>query len=208
MAEHRKAQHQAPRPARRGEKAHRWAAALVAGALALPAWAAGTPEPGEPLPSFSAEDLLGQEHSSQEYVGRPTLLVAITDKNAGDEMKHWFDAADAHAPASVQRESIISIHVPFFVGLGAVRHRVQPRVPQPFWDDTLLDRDGGMARTLGLASSREPYVFALDAHGRVLALVHGKADSPDAARIWSSLNTSKNSKDTSSQGAPHAPGEK
>jgi hypothetical protein len=180
----------------------------VAGALALPAWAEAPPEPGQPLPSFTAEDLLGQEHSSQEYVGQPTLLVAITDKNAGDEMKHWFDAADAHAPGSIQRESIISIHVPFFVGIGAVRHRVQPRVPQEFWDDTLLDRDGDMARTLGLASSREPYVFALDSRGRVLALVHGKADSPDAARIWSSLNTPKNPKGTSSQAVPHAPDEK
>lgn len=179
------------RKANHGWKAGRWMAVLVAGALALPAWAAGTPQPGEPLPSFTAEDLLGQKHSSQEYTGQRTLLVAITDKNAGDEMQHWFDAADAHAPASVQRESIVSLHVPFFVGIGAVRHRVQPRVPRQFWDDTLVDRDGDMARTLGLASSKEPYVFALDERGQVLALVHGKADSPDAARIWSSLNKPK-----------------
>jgi hypothetical protein len=141
-------------------------------------------------------------------VGRPTLLVAITDKDAGDEMKRWFDAADAHAPASVQRESIISIHTPFFVGLGTVRDRVQPRVPEQYWGDTLVDRDGGMAKTLGLDSSHEPYVFALDARGQVLALVHGKADSPDAARIWSSLNSPKTPQDTSSQPTPHVPGEK
>lgn len=208
MAAHEKAPHQTQRDSHRRGKARRWAAVLAAGALALPAWAAAPPAPGEPLPSFTAEDVLGQQHSSQEYVGKPTLLVAITDKNAGDEMQHWFDAADTHAPASVQRESIISLHLPFFVGIGTLRHRVRPRVPKQFWDDTLVDRDGDLAQTLGLASSREPYVFALDAHGRVLALVHGKADSPDAARIWSSLDGSKNTKDTSSQAAPHAPGEK
>jgi len=170
----------------------------MAGALALPAWAADTPEPGAPLPSFTAKDLLGQEHSSQEYQGQRTLLVAITDKNAGDEMQRWFDAADAHAPASVQRESIISLRLPFFVSLGTARNPARPKVPRQYWDDTLMDRDGALARTLGLASSKAPYVFALDEHGRVLASAHGTPDSPEAQRIWSSLSGAR------ATGAPSA----
>jgi hypothetical protein len=165
-----------------------WKGVLAASALALPAGAANGPGVGQPLPGFTGKDLLGQEHSSQEYTGRPTLLVAITDKDAGEEMRRWFEAADQHAPDSVQRESIISLHLPFFVGTGAVRRRVQAQVPRPFWDDTLLDRDGTLAGTLGLGSSREPYVIALDGQGQVLAVVNGKADSPQASRIWSSLN--------------------
>jgi len=165
-----------------------WKVVLMASALALPAGAANGPGVGQPLPGFTGKDLLGQEHSSQEYAGQPTLLVAITDKNAGDEMRRWFEAADQHAPGSVQRESIISLHLPFFVGVGTVRRRVQAQVPRPFWDDTLLDRDGTLARTLGLGSSKEPFVIALDGQGRVLAVVNGKADSPQASRIWSSLN--------------------
>lgn len=161
---------------------------LTASALALQAGAADGPRAGQPLPGFTGKDLLGQEHSSAEYEGQPTLLVAITDKNAGDEMRRWFEAADQHAPESVQRESIISLHLPFFVGMGTVRRRVQEQVPRPFWDDTLLDRNGALAGTLGLGSSKEPYVFALDASGQVLAAVNGKADSPQASRIWSSLN--------------------
>lgn len=106
-------------------------------------------------------------------------------------MRRWFEAADQHTSASVQRESIISLRLPFFVSLGMVRDRVQAQVPRPFWDDTLLDRDGAMAETLGLDSSKEPYVFALDANGRVLSVVHGTADSPQAARIWSSLDTTR-----------------
>ncbi|MFE8597377.1 TlpA family protein disulfide reductase [Archangium violaceum] len=166
-----------------------WTVALTACALALPAGAADGPGVGQPLPGFTGKDVLGQQHSSQEYMGKPTLLVAITDKNAGDEMRQWFDAADQHAPASVQRESIISLHLPFFVGMGTVRRRVQAQVPRQFWDDTLVDRDGTLAGTLGLGSSQEPYVIALDARGQVLAVVNGKADSPQASRIWSSLNT-------------------
>ena len=182
-----------------------WKVLLTASALALPAGAADRPRTGQPLPRFTGKDLLGQEHSSQEYQGRPTLLVAITDKNAGDEMQRWFDAADSHAPASVQRESIISLHLPFFVGIGTARRHTQPRVPRQYWDDTLLDRDGALASTLGLDTSREPYVFALDEHGRVLAAAHGPPDSPEAARIWSSF---RGGKATSPPGAPHASSEK
>ncbi|HZH16333.1 MAG TPA: hypothetical protein VE057_18425 [Archangium sp.] len=184
-----------------------WKVLLTASALALPAWAADKPGVGKPLPGFTARDLLGREHSSHEYQGRPTLLVAITDKDAGEEMRRWFEAADQHVPARIQRESVISLHLPFFVGLGTVRRRVQEQVPRPFWDDTLLDRDGSLAETLGLGSSEVPYVFALDAQGRVLAVVRGKADSPQASRIWSSLNGTPPS-NTSPPEAPHGSGEK
>lgn len=184
-----------------------WKVLLTASALALPAGAADKPVEGQPLPGFTGKDLLGQEHSSQEYEGRPTLLVAITDKNAGEEMQRWFEAAGQHLPQSIQRESIISLHLPFFVGTGTVRRRVQAQVPRPFWDDTLLDRDGALAGTLGIGSSAEPYVFALDARGRVLAVVNGKADSPQASRIWSSL-TGSPATNTSPPGAPHGAGEK
>jgi hypothetical protein len=193
-------------PERRGAGVW-WKVLLAASALALPAGAADRLRTGQPLPGFTGTDLLGQEHTSQEYEGKPTLLVAITDKNAGDEMRRWFDAADQHAPASVQRESIISLHLPFFVGMGTVRRRVQDQVPRPFWDDTLVDRNGALAETLGLGSSKEPYVIALDANGRVLAAVHGKADSPQASRIWSSLNKSP-APDTSPRGDSHGSGEK
>jgi hypothetical protein len=192
-----------------------WKALLMAGALALPSVAAAAPPPGANLPAFKGEDLLGQEHESREYEGKRTMLVAITDKHAGDEMQRWFEAADSQAPESVQRESIISLHVPFFVSIGAVRGRVKPQVPRQYWDDTLLDRDGDLAETLGLASSRQPYVFALDEHGRVLAAVHGPADSPEAASIWLSLTGTQGmdspslpGRSTSPQGGSHTPGDK
>jgi hypothetical protein len=163
-----------------------WKVGLVSCLLALPSLVLAAPKPGEPLPSFTGEDLLGQKHASAEYAGHPTLLVVITDKNAGDRMREWFDAADQHAP-SVQTKSIISLHLPFFAGINTVRGRVKPKVPRENWDDTLLDRDGTMAGVLELESSKQPYVFALDANGQVVARVHGNADSPQAQRIWSAL---------------------
>jgi hypothetical protein len=67
---------------RRRETGVGWKVLLTASALALPAGAADRPRAGQPLPGFTGKDLLGQEHSSEEYEGQPTLLVAITDKNA------------------------------------------------------------------------------------------------------------------------------
>jgi hypothetical protein len=164
-----------------------WKVLLLAGGMALPSWARAAPGPGAPLPAFSGEDLLGREHSSREYTGHPTLLVAITDKNAGEEMRKWFEAADDHAPEQVQRESIISLHLPFFVGINTARGRAKPQVPRQYWDDTLLDRNGAMAEALGLESSKKPYVFLLDDNGHVLASVHGSASSPEAQQIWTAL---------------------
>lgn len=168
-----------------------WKVWLLACFLALPSWALAAPASGAPLPPFTGEDLLGRKHLGDEYAGRPTLLVAITDKNAGETMREWFEAADRHAPASVQRESIISLRLPFFVGINTVRRRVKAQVPREHWDDTLLDRDGAIAQALGLESSRQPYVFVLDANGRVLARVHASASSPEAQRIWSALATTQ-----------------
>lgn len=168
-----------------------WKVWILACFLALPSLALAAPRPGEPFPSFTGEDLLGHEHASDEYAGRTTLLVIITDKNAGERMREWFKAADHLAPAPTQRKSIISLRLPFFAGINTVRGRVKPQVPRERWDDTLLDRDGAMAKTLGLAPSKQPYVFVLGANGQVLTRVHGNASSPEAERIWSSLTTAQ-----------------
>jgi hypothetical protein len=167
-----------------------WKVLLLAGVIALPSLALAAPKPGEPLPRFTGEDLLGRTHTSQEYVGQPTLLIAITDKNAGDEMRHWFETADSRISKPFQHESIISLHLPFFVGINAARSRVKDKVPRPSWDDTLFDRDGTLAKTLGLKPSKQPYVFVLDENGRVLARANGSASSPEAQRIWSALDGS------------------
>lgn len=180
----------------------KWKAWLLAALFALPAGAAGL-SPGQSLPTFTGEDLLGQKHASEEYKGQRTLLVAITDKDAGDALKHWFEAADQHIPGSVRRQSIISLHLPVFVSLGTVRSRAKPRVPQQYWEDTLLDKNGALAKALGLPSSQQPYAIALDERGQVLATLNGPVDSPDAARIWSALASPTLAKPTSSQEPAH-----
>jgi hypothetical protein len=134
-----------------------------------------------------AKDLLDKPHESQEWRGRRTLLVVMTERNVGDEMRRWFDAAATRLPEDVHRASIISLGLPFYVSTGMVRSRAKEEVPREFWSDTWLDKDRKMAQVLGLATSRQPYVLALDEQGTVLASVHGTVDSPEARSIWEAL---------------------
>ncbi|MBN1206592.1 MAG: hypothetical protein JXB05_17035 [Myxococcaceae bacterium] len=182
-----------PRPAQaRGGWSARWAWTLAVlgllGALVLPSRAGALPGPGEQVPSFVAKDLLDQPHASQEWRGRRTLLVVMTEQHAGDEMRRWFDTAATRVPEDVHRASIISLGLPFYVSTGMVRGRARQQVPRQFWSDTWLDKNGKMAKLLGLATSREPYVLVLDERGTVVASVHGTVDAPDAGAIWDALS--------------------
>ncbi|RKH38864.1 hypothetical protein [Corallococcus llansteffanensis] len=155
---------------------------LSPGALALPSR-------GEPLPAFSANDLKAGAHTSEELKGRPALVVIITDKNAGEAMRQWYAVADQQqVPESVHRQSLITLKLPFFISEGAARGKAKGQVPQGYWEDTWLDKDGDMRKALGLAPSSTPYVLALDAEGRVVASVHATADSPEARSIWAALS--------------------
>jgi hypothetical protein len=181
-----------------GHHANRWldggrtltslAVVWALGALVLGGSAAALPGTGEQVPTFAAEDLLGQPHESREWQGQRTLLVVMTDQHGGDEMRRWFDTAGSQLPKGVHRASIISLGLPFYVSTGMVRSRAKEQVPEQFWHDTWADKNAKMAKELGLATSREPYVLALDDHGRVLASVHGTVDSPDAQVIWNALS--------------------
>ncbi|WP_223644018.1 hypothetical protein [Corallococcus sp. EGB] len=159
----------------------------LAGVLLTAPGVFALPSRGQPLPEFAARDLTSGPHESDELKGHPTLVVVITDKDAGDRMRDWFNAADEHMPDSVHRQSLISLKLPFFVSEGTARGKAKNQVPRDYWKDTWLDKNGGMARALGLAPSDTPYVLALDAQGRVVAGVHATVDSPQARTIWSAL---------------------
>jgi predicted transcriptional regulator len=160
----------------------------MVGALLAASTAGAVPRPGEPIPEFTTRDLLDRPRQSRELVGRPTLLVVITDKDGGDEMQKWFDAAKTRVPASVHRASILTLKVPFFVSADTVRGKAREKVPRVFWADTWVDKNGAMGKALGLATSATPYVFVLDARGRVVAAVHGTADAREAQAVWAALS--------------------
>jgi hypothetical protein len=160
----------------------------VMAALVLPGSVGALPGPGETVPSFTAKDLLDTPHVSREWLGRRVMLVVMTEQHAGDEVRRWFDTAATRIPDDVHRASLISLRLPFYVSTGLARGKAREQVPEPFWRDTWLDKDGKMAKRLGLATSRQPYVLALDERGAVLASVHGTVDVAEAGEIWAALS--------------------
>lgn len=51
-----------------------------------------------------------------------------------------------------------------------------------------MDTDHRMAKGLGLEGDpRNPWVFAVDAEGRVLARFHGRVSDPGAERVFEAL---------------------
>lgn len=169
---------------RRGPRACCLLASLLVASLA-----GAAPKPGEPLPELSSQDLEGKTHRSEEWRGRRTLLVVLTDKDGGEEMRRWFDTAATQVPDSVHRASVLTFKIPFFVSADSARERAKKKVPEEFWSDTWLDKSGGLGKSLGLASSREPYAIALDERGHVLAFVHGDVDSPEAKALMKKLSS-------------------
>jgi hypothetical protein len=161
----------------------------LVGVLLMPGLVRSAPAARETVPLFPAKDLLDQSHTSREWQGRRVLLVVITEQHGGDEMRRWFDTAATRIPEQVHRASIISLSLPFYVSTGLARGRAKEQVPRQFWSDTWLDKDAKMAKVLGLATSRQPYVLALDEQGRVLASVHGTVDAPEAQAVWDALSS-------------------
>ena len=154
--------------------------------LTLATTALAAPRSGDPFPNMSAQDLTGAVHSTAELTGRRTLVVAITNRGAGNAMRAWYAAADSRMPSNVGRESLLSLRLPFFVSMGQARDKARAQVPQQYWQATLLDR-GEMAKQLGLDDGQVPYVFVLDERGVVVAAVHATVDSPQAREIWTAF---------------------
>ncbi len=148
------------------------------------------PQPGGELPSLNARDVTGERHELADLLHGSTLLVAITDRHAGDAMRAWFEAARTRAPAA-NEVSIISIGKPFFVSDGYARSRAREQVPRRWWHASLFDSDHSMAEKLELDQDTVPYAFAVGPDGRVLAEVHGTATSPEAQQIWQALGRAR-----------------
>jgi hypothetical protein len=148
--------------------------------------ALGVPQPGERFPRLTAEDLTGQPRSTDELVGKRAFVVVITDRDAINAARSWYMAADVRMPASVARESLVSLRLPFFISTSLAQTKAREQVPRQHWSGTLLDR-GDMARHLGTQAAPAPYVFVLDETGRVVASFHGTVESPQADDIWNAF---------------------
>ncbi|MGA9521989.1 MAG: redoxin family protein [Myxococcaceae bacterium] len=157
-------------------------ALVVAPVLALAA-----PDVGQRFPELRAEDVNGQPQTTAKFRGAKTLVVAVTDRNATEQMRQWYETADLHLPSSVRRLSVISLELPFFIGVEMARAKAREQIPKQLWPDNLLDARGELGERLGISGGKTPWVFALDEKGNVLARFHGPVTAPGAEAIWNAL---------------------
>jgi hypothetical protein len=159
---------------------------LWLGLLLIPTMAVAAPKTGEKFPEINGQDITGQPQSTRRYRGEKTLILAMSDRKASEGLRAWWLAAAKRIPPSVQRLTIISLDLPFFVGADAVRSKVREKIPHQTWPDNLLDVRGEMARILGI-SGAEPWIFAVDGDGKILDQFNGPVTGPGAERIWKAL---------------------
>lgn len=144
---------------------------LTLALLSIPAVEAA-PAPGESFPVFEARDVCGVRTRFHALLdGRPTFVVAITDRKAQHAMRRWFEAA-TEALGEYNLVSIVSVDMGGWFSSKTVRGWARKRVPEPWQSRTLFDSNQRMQKLLAL-EGEQPWVFVLDAEGRVLARVQG-----------------------------------
>lgn len=162
---------------------------LSLAALAVGRRAGAAPSPGASLPDFTVADVTGQPHSSAELVGRPALVLVMTDTDADAAMRAWGVEADRRVAGSVRRVQFVALDIAGIVPTALARSIARDQAPEHTWHDTWFCRDGAFRASLGLPESETPWAIVLDARGRVAAMVHGFVSSAGADRVWSALGT-------------------
>lgn len=165
------------------------AAVFAMSAALVPTTPRAEPHPGDAFPYIAAGDLTGRWHTSRELRGRRALVVVITSPDAGWSMRQWLTQARAvQGPPDAIAVSLLALDLPFYAPDGLVYDRARSRVPRFFWNNTWLDRSGGLRRRLGLQQSHPAsYVFVVDRSGRVTASAFGPPTTRNAPAIWASL---------------------
>jgi hypothetical protein len=165
------------------------AAAFAALILGSASQTHADPRPGAAAPSFDAEDLNGRAHSSRELAQRPTVVVVCTSADASSAANAWLQQAKNRAHGQVRVVTLVALRLPFFVSQGMVRGRARPQVNPGEWTNTWIDVHGHVQSALGISDgSATPYVFTVDAQGRVVASVHAPVNHPSASAIMSAID--------------------
>ncbi len=147
------------------------------------------PETGRPMPAFLVDDLVGQRHSPGDFTGQWTLAVVITDKDAGDSMRAWWQTAEQRLPegGSLRRTSMVALDIMGIVPTSTILGRARRETPRERWGAVWLSRDGSLAEALGLPESETPWAIVISPEGRVVAMVHAHAGEAAAEAVWRSI---------------------
>lgn len=144
------------------------------------------PQPGHTFPAFSVDDIAGANHTQRDLMGRVTVLLVMTDKDTGPAMTAWYRRISTAAPTA-RLLSVVAVSLFPLIPTSTVISQARDATPRHRWNEVWLSRNGSLAESLGLPESETPWVFVVDASGRVIESVHAAADDAGLARITTAL---------------------
>jgi hypothetical protein len=118
--------------------------------------------------------LSGERRTEQDILGQQTVLVITPTRGAARECKAWGETLERQLPTHIALWALLAIDKPFFVPEKYVLRKAQEKVPPSLWERTWLLTHGNVEKHLGVPSNAdEPYVFAFDSDGRIVARAKG-----------------------------------
>jgi hypothetical protein len=124
---------------------------------------------------------------AEPRVGAP--FPAFTSTDASELSRGWLDQAEARlGRAQGNVHTLVALDLSFIAFDGIVRSQARAHTPQHRWPFVWLERDGSLARALGLPNGRRlPWAYVIDAQGVVRMWIHGPVTHADAPAFWSLL---------------------
>lgn len=159
------------------------------------AWA--VPLIGQSVPAFSVEDLNSAVHTERELTGRWTVVLAMSDKDAGAALRAWWLRVAPFAPAGTRVVTFAALDLFGLIPTATIVSEARGATPRARWSEVWLSRNGSLAESLGLPASETPFVFVVDAAGRVLESLHAMPDDGGVARVLSALRRASQIRETS-----------
>lgn len=127
------------------------------------------------LTAFSATALTGETVTEKTILGRPSILIVTPSRDAAEETRQWALALRKQLDLSkIMVHDILAIDLPFFMSEQEALARARETIPQRYHDQTYLLPEIYLETSLYIPpASNIPYVFVLNAAGRVMVRVSG-----------------------------------
>jgi hypothetical protein len=118
--------------------------------------------------------------------------VITPTRLAARECKVWGERLERALPGRVALWALLALDIPFFVPAAFAVQKAQEKVPPERWEQTWLLTHGNVEKYLGVPSkAKEPYVFALNADGEIVARMQGIATTEKIDGIARALQVAK-----------------
>jgi len=152
-------------------------------ALMISLVASAEPRAGQTMPPFAVGDLEGRQRTQRDLTGSYTVVCAMADSDADEEIAAWWHPIAASVPPGTRIVTLIALDLFGLIPTSTVLSEARSRTPRPQWAWVWLSRDGSLAESLALEDSETPWVFVIDPAGRVVLNVHANYNPVDLARV-------------------------